>query len=144
MATAECSFCSAFGDYGPFGTVTICNRCTRRLAAIILEGDDGDVWADNALAREERAGAELLSRFRAAVSTNISVTDSDSHLNIAVAYREMGLYRDAVREGAIALDGAQSSAAINSILELLLSAPLLRPRGAHELWTRIVKRLKVE
>ena len=51
---------------------------------------------------------EVFAAFKAGVAKQISADDAQTHFNLAVAYGEMGLLADAVREAAIALGEAAS------------------------------------
>ena len=46
---------------------------------------------------------EVFASFKAGVAKQISADDAQTHLDLAVAYGEMGLRADAIREAAIAL-----------------------------------------
>ncbi len=101
------------------------------------EKDSESIWASDMPTTNEEDRVEPLERFKSAVSANIAVSDADSHFNISVAYREMGLYGEAVRELATALEGAQTAETTKTVLEVLLSPPLLRPGGIHQIWIRL-------
>jgi hypothetical protein len=75
---------------------------------------------------------EVFEDFKRGVEKQLSADDAESHLNLAVVYREMALYEDAVREAAVAFRGARDREALG----MLLRAPLLRAEGLEALRAR--------
>jgi hypothetical protein len=80
---------------------------------------------------------ESLVRFKATVASTISEEDSESHINLAEAYRSMGLYDEAVGEAAASLNSARRASVIISGLRMLLSPPLLTSAGLVRLKRRV-------
>jgi hypothetical protein len=84
-------------------------------------------------ATEKLANQDLFAEFKRGVGNQISDEDADSHLNLAMAYLEMSLYGDAVRELSVVIEGTRDSNIVNSALGLLLAPPLLKTNGLSAL-----------
>jgi hypothetical protein len=69
---------------------------------------------------------EVFAGFRAGVEKHIRSEDAQTHLDLAVAYGEMGLMADAVREAAIALGERAPIRIADQTLNWILS-----PERAH-------------
>ena len=65
---------------------------------------------------EEKDFAEMLAHFRQKVAENIEVEDADSHYDLGLAFKEMGLLDEAIAEFQVALRGGANPLAT---LELL-------------------------
>jgi hypothetical protein len=79
----------------------------------------------------------LFAEFKRGVERVLSAEDVESHLNLGLAYREMGLCADAVREAAVALLAARDEATRKTALEMLLTEPLLQRGGLEVLRARL-------
>ena len=137
-----CSFCSLGADYAPFKGFALCDRCARRIATVARQANRDEIWFE-----EQDEGADgqgvadvdhALARLKKSVDADIPSQDAESHANLAEAYRAIGLYRDAVREAATALDAAANARVMNWVLEMLLSAPLIKPGGFGPLRSRVL------
>lgn len=69
---------------------------------------------------------EVFAQFKRGVEKQLFAEDAESHLNLAIAYREMGLYGDAVREAAVAFRATRDRKKADEAMALLLSPPLLK------------------
>jgi tetratricopeptide (TPR) repeat protein len=65
---------------------------------------------------EDRDFAEMLAHFRQKVAENIEVEDSDSHYDLGVAFKEMGLVDEAIAEFQVALRGGANPLATLEML----------------------------
>jgi len=146
-----CSFCGQAATLEPSAGFWVCSSCAKRIAKLVVESKPesvADIWSSVAppLGRGEpqqvvRADIDpdrLFEEFKEGVAKNISVNDANSHSHLAEAYREMGLYADAVREAALALGAAVATRTADIPLRLLLTAPLLRPDGLERLRRRLL------
>jgi tetratricopeptide (TPR) repeat protein len=83
------------------------------LASLIAEGETPQVAQPRMVARARPTGDEqadldaVIDAFRRGVAENIEEGDSESHYDLGVAFREMGLLDEAVREFQLAARGAQ-------------------------------------
>jgi hypothetical protein len=150
-----CTFCSAPSFAKPLADVSICEGCAARLGRLAKE-DPGDIWAVVAVSRStppgppDAAGGEsadeqpsftkMLRVFQRQVAERIATTDSESHYHLAHAYRAMGLFEDAVRAAATALDVAPPAIPHAPALTLLLTEPLLEDGALERLKTRLSER----
>ncbi len=106
-----CSFCGGEGTFRPTPMVHVCRSCALRIAD--LSGDpSATFWVSVASpargsvppsAGEAIDTAPVFEAFKEGVAKQISDQDAESHLNLAEAYREMGLFLDARREAGIAI-----------------------------------------
>jgi tetratricopeptide (TPR) repeat protein len=93
------------------------------LGALIL-GDEGDreqstrfvVEEHEPTGDEDRDFANMLAHFRQKVAENIEVEDSDSHYDLGLAFKEMGLIDEAIAEFQVALRGGASPLATLEML----------------------------
>ena len=88
--------------------------------------------------RDEIDIERTLEAFKEGVAKQISADDVDSHTNLAEAYREMGLYVDALREAAIAVTAAVVPRSAEAAVGFLLAPPLLTPNGLERLRERLL------
>ncbi|HET7234599.1 MAG TPA: tetratricopeptide repeat protein [Longimicrobium sp.] len=93
------------------------------LGALILGEDDGRepstrfvVEEHEPTGDEDRDFAEMLAHFRQKVAENIEVEDSDSHYDLGVAFKEMGLVDEAIAEFQVALRGGANPLATLEML----------------------------
>lgn len=145
-----CSFCDADASFGPHDGARACDPCARRIARLATQSDHRALRAIWSFAgartvaekKPERMDAEapdpdeVFAAFKRGVDKQLSADDVDSHLHLAIAYREMALYEDAVREAAVALQGTRETRKVDEALGMLLTAPLLRPGGVGALRVR--------
>jgi tetratricopeptide (TPR) repeat protein len=74
------------------------------LAALIMEDEEQPsttrfvVEAEEPSGDEDKDFAEILARFREQVAQNIAADDSASHYDLGVAFKEMGLFDEAISE----------------------------------------------
>jgi len=120
----------ALADHG----ARICRPCVTRVGRAILSANPtvlGHLWpttssvgevSRGALPPEEVNAEEVFAAFKAGVEKQISADDAQTHLDLAVAYGEMGLIADAVREAATAL-GERASPTIATRAVNWLFAP---------------------
>jgi hypothetical protein len=128
-----CSICGSVASYGPLNGAFVCDNCKDRIAVLASAGDE-HVWSDTAVPDDA-----LSLRFKEGVARDIWETDSESHANLAAAYREMMMYREAVSAAATSLRNARRPALILTLLEMLLSPPLLREGGLKRLRERLAQ-----
>ena len=143
----KCSFCDADASFGPYEAISACEPCADRVARQ-AERSLGSIWASvgehiadvtttGDVSRDVPNVDEVFEDFKRGVEKQVSVDDAESHLSLAVAYREMQLYEDAVREAAVAFRGASDRKTLAQALGMLLSAPLLRDEGLEALRRRL-------
>jgi hypothetical protein len=145
-----CSFCGQAAKLEPSEGLRVCWSCAKRIANLVVESKPGslaDIWSSVAppqdraepqpVARGEIDVERVFDAFREGITKQISTDDVDSHTHLAEAYREMGMYVDAVREAAIAVTGALAPRSAQGPLGLLLTPPLLRWDGMERLRQRL-------
>lgn len=76
------------------------------------------------------------------VAKQLAPEETDAHYHLALAYREMGLHADALREAAVALESTDDAATATAALRVLLTEPLLRADGLRVLRERLVRMSK--
>lgn len=93
------------------------------LGALILGEDDGRepstrfvVEEHEPTGDEDKDFAEMLAHFRQKVAENIEVEDSDSHYDLGLAFKEMGLVDEAIAEFQVALRGGANPLATLEML----------------------------
>jgi len=93
------------------------------LGALILGEDDGRepstrfvVEEHEPTGDEDKDFAEMLAHFRQKVAENIEVEDSDSHYDLGLAFKEMGLIDEAIAEFQVALRGGANPLATLEML----------------------------
>jgi hypothetical protein len=139
----SCSFCDLATARAPLATrgdpLRVCDACVRVI--ISIAGDDprgiaGLIWPARSVAPSKDSRPvqlseteAMLERFKADVYAQISVEDAEAHINLAIAYREMGLLADAVIEAVIALKADIHGTHAREALQMLLTRPLLLPHG---------------
>jgi hypothetical protein len=130
---SSCSFCDRTIVFGPFETVRLCEPCARRVAKLARRGARlvGSIWDTSCSSSPLPidAGGEAgqaLEDFKRGVTRRSPPLDADGRLNLAIAYREMSLFADAVREAALVVETATDRRKMREALEVLLRAPLLR------------------
>jgi hypothetical protein len=160
-----CSFCAHEAAFGPFGAVHVCRSCSRRIALLAGDTSSRDVfWRERRQDEDEEAAPDNLqvppyekqdavppartsSRcltspddldFAAFKVSVADLEDPETHWHLAVAYCEMGLYADALREGEFALTMATTDRVRGGALELLVTRPLLRPGGIERLRAALI------
>jgi hypothetical protein len=79
----------------------------------------------------------LFEKLKADIATHIHIDDAESHLNLAIAYSEMGLNADAVLEAATALRADIEGPNARQALQMLLTRPLMLPEGMKKLRDRL-------
>jgi hypothetical protein len=121
------------------GVVVVCNACVRLIVQLALRGrrqDVEEIWEGVPVSPFE---PESLSP--TAEHSALSADDVEAHENLAIAYSEMGLYRDAVREAAIALSSQTSAPRANGALRTLLTPPMMKRDGMRALRAQLRLRL---
>jgi tetratricopeptide (TPR) repeat protein len=84
------------------------------LGALVLDEEDAEKTTRFVVAYEEPSGdeaadfAKMLSQFKKKVAENVSVDDVRAHHDLGTAYREMGLYDEAIQEYQQALRASAS------------------------------------
>ena len=149
-APLKCSFCDAAASFGPNGTVRACEPCARRVARLAGRSDRearSTIWETVYAPAAEAKPVEharpahvdpekVFEEFKRGLQRQLSSVDAETHLDLATAYRDMGLYGDAVREAAVAFDAARERKVAEEALGLLLTPTLLRPDGIEALRAR--------
>jgi hypothetical protein len=137
MSAVTCTFCAAAAALLPTDELRTCWTCARRIAKLAGAAMPADVWDAPALARDENM-EELAAR----VADAIAPSDSQSHYYLAVAYRELGMHADALREGAMALEQTDDVMQATAALRLILTEPLVRASGRDALRARLIRMAK--
>lgn len=145
-----CSFCGQIATLEPTIGLQVCRSCAQRIARLISENESAsivEIWSSVAppLVRREPHAIDpavidsdhVFEEFKERVARELSIGDADSHLHLAEAYREMGLYFDARREAAVALNAAVAVKTAEMALRILVTPPLLRPGGLERLRERL-------
>jgi len=79
-----------------------------------------------------RGFAEVFSAFKKGIEEQVAEGDSDTHYDLAIAYKEMGLHEDAVRElEAVMRTGARTSEALSLLANCKLSLGDPTAAAAH-------------
>ena len=147
----KCALCDAAPSFGPYGTVRACEPCARRVARLAGRSNRearSTIWATadapatvaKPVEPTHPADADperVFEQFKRGVEQQLSAVDGESHLHLAIAYREMGLYGDAVREAAVAFEAAPDRKVAEEALGLLLTPTLLRPDGIDAMRARL-------
>ena len=149
----KCSFCGEVATLEPSPGLRVCRSCAKRIARLVAETKPEsltDIWSSAGAPPASLAGWQnveveidterVFEEFKEGVAKNISGADAESHSHLAEAYREMGLYVDAVREAAIAVNAAVAQRSVEGPLRFLLTPPLLRPDGLERLRERLRRR----
>lgn len=136
MDAPTCTFCSRPATLIPTEECRVCPACTKVIAAVATSPSASrEIW--DAAVPEKRD--DEVEAFAARVAQKISPHDSESHFHMAMAYREMGLHGEALREAAIALGSAPEATKATTTLRLLLTPPLLRPDGIAKLKAHVTR-----
>jgi tetratricopeptide (TPR) repeat protein len=84
------------------------------------QGDAGDVGPAAFHEPEEQVDVEeVFAKFKEGVAKQISVDDAQSHYDLGVAYKEMGLLEDAVREFEVAARDARRECVCRSMIGMI-------------------------
>lgn len=118
-----CTFCGGVATMVPTENCRVCSSCAKRIAELATTGDPRNIWQPAKDADEE--ATEVAER----VASQVGREDSDSHYTLAIAFREMALYADALRAAGRALASAPNEAKALAALRLLLTDPLVRVGG---------------
>lgn len=92
------------------------------LAALILEDPAGSgetrfrVHAEEPTEEDDETFAEVLSQFRQKVAEHIEEEDAASHYDLGLAFKEMGLYGEAISELQVALRGGANAAPVLEVM----------------------------
>lgn len=124
--------------------VWVCRACAARIGSLASGDEEPRVWSSQTRpprhAPSEHAEVErVLEEFKAGIAKQIAADDFEVHLDLAEAYREMGLLADARREaGHVLVSAAKrvlplATKMTDIALRLVLTPPLLEPRGLHHL-----------
>jgi hypothetical protein len=125
----------------------VCRACATRIGALAIESPSR-VWSMQARtprpAPAEHAEVErVFQEFKAGIAKQIAADDFEVHFDLAEAYRDMGLFQDALREAGLVLTSAAARLAplaskmADLTLRLVLTPPLLQPRGLLHLKQRL-------
>ncbi len=100
-----CSFCDAKPSFGPYETVHACEACAQRVARLAerSRGEAREIWstagspADVVTNADRTRGGdpdidEVCVQFERGLERELSADDAGTHLDLAIAYREMALY----------------------------------------------------
>jgi hypothetical protein len=148
---AGCVFCGREPTLTLSPQLHVCRSCAARVADLAADEVPPDVWAVNG-ARAAAVDASppapeaidverVFEDLKRGIAEQISADDAESHLNLAQAYCEMGLYRDARREAAVAARAPSRTETREAALRLLLDAPLLLAGGLERLRQRLRRAL---
>ncbi len=147
-----CSFCDQSANVNVVTPrIGVCDACVTQIARVLRDQSAvDDVWtfadppartaaavrASPMRSNETASVDEVFEAFKQGVMQTISLDDVETHTNLAMAYIEMGLLIDALREVLIAV-AAPRSATTTTALKLLLTPPLLTPSGLERLGARL-------
>jgi tetratricopeptide (TPR) repeat protein len=84
---------------------------------------------------EDRDFADMLAHFRRKVAENIEVEDSDSHYDLGLAFKEMGLIDEAIAEFQVALRGGA-----NALATLEMLGQCFVEKGQYAVAARVLDR----
>ncbi|HEU4561682.1 MAG TPA: tetratricopeptide repeat protein [Longimicrobium sp.] len=112
------------------------------LGALVL-GEEGDreqstrfvVEEHEPTGDEDRDFADMLAHFRQKVAENIEVEDSDSHYDLGLAFKEMGLIDEAIAEFQVALRGGA-----NPLATLEMLGACFVEKGQYAVAARVLDR----
>jgi hypothetical protein len=124
----------------------VCDRCALRVADLAID-PRSRIWAADPV-RELRPRKPTVTappvepepdfeKFKDSIEREIAIDDADSHLALAQAYGEMGLYVDATREAGVAIRAQPKASTTSDALRLLLGEPLLGSSGLKRLRERL-------
>ncbi len=152
----RCFVCGTEATFELSSTLDLCRACALRVADLAADPSE-NFWA-SVVAPDESAHApedgvsparqrsvtcfdsdRAFEEFKSAVATAIPKEDADSHLNLAEAYSEMGLYLDARREAAAAIASPSTKRTTAAALRLLLTPPLLPKDALARLRERLLR-----
>jgi hypothetical protein len=126
MESATCSFCSSDAALVPTEECRACWSCARRIAELASKGDPCGIWQTARDADEDAIA--VAGRVADSVSGTAKV------YGVAVAFREMAMYRDALRAAGKALALAMHAPdEATSALRLIVTPPLLLEGGLGRL-----------
>jgi hypothetical protein len=131
-ASPGCSFCAAEAVYGPYGQIYACAACARRVGEFATQADAGkitSVWSTTS-APEPPSTSDLLKSFKRSVE---DLADGEWRVHLATAYVTMALFSDALHEASRAMLPPTTDRSFRYALELLLSEPMLDPKGLQAL-----------
>ena len=131
-----CTFCGGVATMVPTENCRVCSTCARRIADLASTGEPRGIWRAAKDADEE--STEIAER----VATQVGGADTDAPYNLALAFRQMALYADALRAAARAFAAAPDDAKATVVLRLLLTPPLLREDGLAALRERLTRLAK--
>jgi len=144
-----CIFCGGGATFSPSSALGVCQACALCVADLAA-GPSEAIWANVAPARalavppgpvENIDVDQVFATFKEGVANQIPEDDGDSHLHLAEAYSEMGLYVDARREAAVAITSGLTTRTTTTALRLLLTAPLLPDGALSRLRERLLRPL---
>jgi len=112
------------------------------LAALVLGDEEGREASTRFIVEErepsgdeDRDFADMLAHFRQKVAENIEVEDSDSHYDLGLAFKEMGLIDEAIAEFQVALRGGA-----NPLATLELLGQCFVEKGQYAVSERVLER----
>jgi hypothetical protein len=114
-----------------------CRRCGEHLESDRTRASNGRKLPSARPSKGEFE--ETFPSFKEGVSNAISPDDAASHADLAVAYAEMGLRADALREAGIALTITSRSPVTQVALRVLFGSALMTPSGLRALQRRLRK-----
>lgn len=128
-----CTFCGGVAVFSPTEECRVCRTCAKRIADLAAAGDPRDIWQTAKDADEE------LTAVAERVAAHVTRDDVDSQINLAIAFREMAAYADALRAAGAALANAPNETKATAALRVLLTPPLLRDDGLTALRDRLAR-----
>jgi hypothetical protein len=151
-----CFSCGRAAMFSPVDDVSVCLGCAKRIAVFVIRASsdrvDG-IWFLTGsppgahqrpvptVSLDPKEIERILAEFERGLEKQLGAEDTLAHLDLAGAYREMGLLGDALREAAVALHStvahdrreADDSGIARAALKVLLTAPLLKQEGLRVL-----------
>ena len=131
-----CSFCGGVASFSPTEECRVCRTCAKRVADLAKAGEPREIWHAARDADEE--STEIAER----VASQVGGEESDAPYNLALAFRQMAMYADALRAASHAFASAPNDAKATAVLRMLLTPPLLREDGLGALRERLSRLAK--
>lgn len=128
-----CSFCGGVASFSPTEECRVCRTCAKRIADLASTGEPRGIWQTAKDADEE------FTAIAERVAEHVTGDDVDSQYNLAIAFREMAMYADALRAAANAVANAPNDGKAITALRVLLTPPLLREDGLTTLRERLTR-----
>jgi hypothetical protein len=160
-----CFSCGLPAAFCPVDDVSVCKECAKRIAMLVFRASShvvAGIWSVTGsppgahqrpvppASYDPQEVERLFAEFMRGVEKQLAPQDMQAHLDLAVAFCEMGLHGDALREAAVTLQAAlamnrresetpkdryvmNDGKMVDAALKVLLTAPLLKEEGLRVL-----------